>query len=61
MPVLPNNTWGRGGSKIGQKVSRIIWMAPKNKAEPLFKETFAHKSVKVYTSVMIHRDFVNEC
>jgi len=52
---------GKGGSKIGQKVSRIIWMAPKNKAEPLFKETFAHKSVKVYTSVMIHRDLVNEC
>ncbi len=25
-PVWPNDTWGR--SKIGQKVSCVIWMAP---------------------------------
>jgi len=29
-PVSPNDTWGRWGSKIGQKVSRIIWMTPYN-------------------------------
>jgi len=23
-PVSPNDTWGRGGSKIGQNVSRFI-------------------------------------